>query len=224
MSTGRDEQVFNVEGNRKKGGCWKWGCGGCLSLVIILIVAAAAIASIIKGQFKEDPFPSVTLDETEQTRVEEKVGLLEKEAEGETVEREVIRLTEREINGFLAKEEATAGKVRISLKPDVAVIEVLKEHEGKLVNLSAEIFLRHDKDAVEFGIEKLKFGSIPVPRVLTSRLNLREAYTWALSNPDLQTEDLEAFERTLRLIRIEEGSLRIDVMDTPENKDRSDEK
>lgn len=207
---------------------------GIIALFFIVLIIASAWW--IKHNLYASPFNPTRLNEKEQQVLNAKIdrlkrsayknekilpteprekmskGRLEPERYTEDPAKREIRITEKELNALIAKDEETARRVAIDLSDDMVslklVIPVDNEMPvlgGKTLRLTCGVTLRHEAGKPVVVLRGVSIGGIPIPN----------AWLGNLKNIDLVQEFggqqgfWDAFSKGIENIKISEGSLYI---------------
>lgn len=207
---------------------------GIIALFFIVLIIASAWW--IKHNLYASPFNPTKLNEKEQQvlntkldRLEQSVqkqgkfsrtgpdekmskGRLEPERYTEDPAKREIRITEKELNALIAKDEETARRVAIDLSDDMVSLKLVIPVDndmpilgGKTLRLTCGVTLRHEAGKPVVILRGVSIGGIPIPN----------AWLGNLKNIDLVQEFggqrgfWEAFSRGVENIKVSNGSLYI---------------
>jgi hypothetical protein len=203
-------------------------------LAACVLVAALLTAWWVKSNLYASPFNPTTLTDKEQQVLDAKLdhlqrnmqsaqtspvagnaatkgeGRLTPEPYTEEAARRELRLTEKELNALIAKDEATAQRVAIALSEDlVSVTLVVPVDEdfpvfgGKTLRLNCGVTLRYEAGRPVVSLRGVSMGGIPIPN----------AWLGSIKNVDLVREFggqggfWDLFSRGVEDIRVFNGSL-----------------
>jgi hypothetical protein len=198
------------------------------------IVVAMLSAWWIKSNLYASPFSPTTLGEREQQVLNAKLDRLqqnierdrksppaeyaETKSEGrlapepytEEAARRELRITEKELNALIAKDEATARRVAIALSTDMVSVKLVVPVDdgfpvlgGKTLRLNCGITLRHEAGKPVVALRGVSIGGVPIP----------DAWLGNIKNVDLVREFggqggfWDLFSRGVEDIRVLDGSL-----------------
>jgi hypothetical protein len=129
-----ETQGLTQDKPRKKRGCFFWGCTGCGIVVVIALVFVFIGYMWIKGfadqyfQDKAQPVPTVTFNQAELDAAEQKFEGFQKTVEIDYLEKNalnpVIKLSERELNMLVNKEDALKDSLYIDFEENNLNLEV----------------------------------------------------------------------------------------------------
>lgn len=201
----------------------KFGCLSVLGIVfIIMVVTALATGWWVKSNIYASPFTPTHLDVKEQKLLDGKLSrisrvplsheILPPEPYREDDSKREIRLTEKELNSLVAKDEEAAKRVAIDLDDDLISVKVLLPMDkdfpvlgGKTIRLNFGVTLRYEKGKPVVVVRGVSVGGIPLPG----------AWWGDIKNKDLVEEFgseggfWEQFSRGVENIEVREGHLLI---------------
>jgi len=167
----------NVNTGQKKG-------GGCLFVpgVLLLIMGTAVLSGgwWVKRTLYASAFTPIHLAPKEQKLLDSKISRISRtppspetlspEPYREDDAKREIRLTEREINSLVAKDEEAAKRVAIDLDDDLISMKVLLPMDedfpvlgGKTIRLSVGVTLRYENGKPVVVIRGVSIGGVPLP-------------------------------------------------------------
>jgi len=139
-------------------------------------------------------------------------GRLNPEPYKEDVSKREIRISEKELNSLIAKDDETARRVAIDLSRDMVSLKVLIPVDqdspilgGKTIRLSCGITLRHYAGKPVVALRGVSIGGVPIPN----------AWLGGIKNTDLVREFGEqggfwdTFPKGIENIRVSDSSLYI---------------
>lgn len=139
-------------------------------------------------------------------------GRLKPEPYKEDASKREIRISEKELNSLIAKDEETARRVAIDLSKDMVTLKLLIPVDqdypilgGKTIRLSCGITLRHDGGKPAVSLRGVSIGGVPIPN----------AWLGGIKHIDLVREFGEhggfwdTFSKGIDNIRVSDGSLYI---------------
>jgi len=207
---------------------------GIIALFFIVLIIASAWW--IKHNFYANPFNPTKLNEKEQQvlntkldRLEQSVqkqgkfsrtgpnekiskGRLEPERYAEDPAKREIRITEKELNALIAKDEETARRVAIDLSDDMVSLKLVIPVDndmpilgGKALRLTCGVTLRHEAGKPVVILRGVSIGGIPIPN----------AWLGSIKNIDLVQEFggqrgfWDAFSKGVEDIKVSDGALYI---------------
>jgi len=207
---------------------------GIIALFFIVLIIASAWW--IKHNLYASPFNPTKLNEKEQqvlnakldrleqsvqkqgkfsrTKPDEKMSKVRLEPERYTEDpaKREIRITEKELNALIAKDEETARRVAIDLSDDMVSLKLVIPVDndmpifgGKTLRLSCGVTLRHEAGKPVVVLRGVSIGGIPIPN----------AWLGSLKNIDLVQEFggqqgfWDAFSKGVENIKVSDGSLYI---------------
>ncbi len=137
-------------------------------------------------------------------------GRLEPERYAEDPAKREIRITEKELNALIAKDEETARRVAIDLSEDMVSLKLVNPVDndmpilgGKTVRLACGLTLRHEAGKPVVALRGVSIGGIPIPN----------AWLGSIKNIDLVQEFggqrgfWDAFSKGVEDIKVSDGSL-----------------
>lgn len=137
-------------------------------------------------------------------------GRLAPEPYREDAARRELRITERELNALIAKDEDTARRVAIALSADMVSVRLLIPVDedfpllgGKTLRLNCGITLRHEAGRPVVALRGVSIGGVPIP----------DAWLGGIKNVDLVREFggqggfWDLFSRGVEDLRVLDGSL-----------------
>lgn len=170
---------------------WRRLPGIAAALFIVLVILSAWW---VKHNVYASPFSPTKLSQEEQQTLTAKLDRLErgvqkdgrspgkgpddKTGEGRLVPerytedpaRREIRITERELNGIIAKDEETARRVAVHLSDDLVSVKVVMPIDpdfpilgGKTLRLNFGITLRHKAGKPVIALRGVSIGGVPLP-------------------------------------------------------------
>ncbi|HAR96214.1 MAG TPA: arginine N-succinyltransferase [Deltaproteobacteria bacterium] len=185
---GREEAVNNGDKARSR---WP----GILGIAAVLLIVVALLSAWwIKHNLYASPFSVTKLSEVEQRALDAKLDRLEQSVRGpgkalpnepdertsdgrlvperyteDTAKRE-IRITEKELNALIAKDEETARRVAIDLSKDMVSVKLVVPVEndfpllgGKTLRLTCGITLRYEARRPVVALQGISIGGVPIP-------------------------------------------------------------
>jgi hypothetical protein len=198
------------------------------------IVVAMLSAWWIKSNLYASPFSPTTLTEREQQALNAKLDRLQRKiqtdpksppvrtaetkSEGplapepytEDAARRELRITEKELNALIAKDEATARRVAIALSTDMVSVKLVVPVDddfpvlgGKTLRLNCGITLRHEAGEPVVALRGVSIGGVPIP----------DAWLGNIKNVDLVREFggqggfWDLFSKGVEDIKVLDGSL-----------------
>jgi len=202
-----------------------------------VLVAAMLSAWWVKSNLYASPFSPTTLTEREQQELNAKLdrlqgntqsawtsppsaGSAESKSEGrlapepytEDAARRELRITEKELNALIAKDEATARRVAIALSTDLVSVKLVVPVDeefpvlgGKTLRLNCGITLRHEAGRPVVALRGVSIGGVPLPN----------AWLGNIKNVDLVREFggqggfWDLFTKGVEDLRVLDGSLLI---------------
>ncbi len=207
---------------------------GIIALFFLVLIIASAWW--IKHNLYANPFNPTKLNEKEQQvlntkldRLEQSVqkqgkfsrkgpdekmskGRLEPERYTEDATKREIRITEKELNALIAKDEETARRVAIDLSDDMVSLKLVIPVDndmpilgGKTLRLACGVTLRHEAGKPVVALRGVSIGGIPIPN----------AWLGSIKNIDLVQEFggqrgfWDAFSKGVEDIKVSDGSLYI---------------
>lgn len=160
----------------------------------LLIVMALLSAWWIKHNLYASPFSVTKLSDLEQQALDAKLDRLEQSvrAQGKTLPKEPdertsdgrlrperyaedaatreIRITEKELNALIAKDEETARRVAIDLSKDMVSVKLVVPIDndfpllgGKTLRLTCGIRLQHEARRPVVALQGVSIGGVPIP-------------------------------------------------------------
>ncbi len=207
---------------------------GIIALFFIVVITVSVWW--IKHNLYANPFNPTKLNEKEQQvlntkldRLEQSVqkqgkfsrkgpdekmskGRLEPERYTEDATKREIRITEKELNALIAKDEETARRVAIDLSDDMVSLKLVIPVDndmpilgGKTLRLACGVTLRHEAGKPVVALRGVSIGGIPIPN----------AWLGSIKNIDLVQEFggqrgfWDAFSKGVEDIKVSDGSLYI---------------
>jgi hypothetical protein len=188
----------------------------------------------IKSNLYASPFTPTTLTTQEQQALSEKLDRLQRpgrsdrtappgesstpksaerlapEPYTEDPAKRELRLTEKELNALIARDEATARRVAIALSTDMVSVKLVIPVDdefpvlgGKTLRLHCGITLRHEAGKPVVALRGISLGGVPIP----------DAWLGNLKNVDLVREFggqggfWDLFSKGVEDIKVRDGSL-----------------
>lgn len=153
--------------------CWVTGCGGCLILLGLLVVAGMIFAKLL---FVE-PFKPIVLTESEIESARAKIQRLQLwdesgQAPGEQYfDKEGLRFSEKEVNYWLGMQDAEMARMlRLDFEPGQLSAELrLGEREGRHMRWIGTVSIQKEAEGVDIRLLDVKMGRFPVPSTFISR-------------------------------------------------------
>jgi hypothetical protein len=165
------------------------GLAGVVALLFVVVVATIAGTTWWVGRYVDaDPLIPTRRREDEQRALDRKLARLDdpgraspraRPGEGplepapyaeEDADREV-RITERELNGLVARDDAVARRVAIDLSDDLVSVTMLVPFDrdfpllgGKTLRIATGLELAYAADRPVVAIRGISLGGIPLPR------------------------------------------------------------
>lgn len=209
-------------------GCWFYGCIIALVLVLVIVLTAAGTAWWIRRSMSPPPIEPVVLSQTEEAALDEKLELLGgSRADGQASEpagtrsgrldfevdqdfvRKPVLISEREINGLIARNPELAGKVSVSLTqdrikvsaniplpPDVPMVG------GQTLRLKMLTKLVVADGRSMLMLEDLAVGGIPIPSAWLQDVKGRD-----LLADIQQDEGMQALLQGIEKLEIQDGQI-----------------
>jgi hypothetical protein len=168
---------------------------GILGIAAALFIVMALLSAWwIKHNLYASPFSVTKLSEREQQVLDAKLDRLEQSVRGhgktlpkepdertrdgrlvpecyiEDAAKREIRITEKELNALIAKDEETAGRVAIDLSRDLVSVKLVIPVDndfpllgGKTLRLTCGITLRHEERRPVVALRGVSIGGVPIP-------------------------------------------------------------
>lgn len=196
---------------KKERGCLFYGCGGCLVVVVIFLVAGLIMFQQLKNSFNQPPHAELMLTEGEEAELKEIQALLELDEEEarRNFPQEGLRLTSRQLAGLLEMQDSDLkNMVRFDLQPDLfgAEIRVPTENDReKTMVIRIALSVVQTGDRIEVRLRDARFGAFRIPGFI-----MRE-----LENEDLMVEffddpaNRQAFQDLVERIEIQQDAILI---------------
>lgn len=199
-----------------------------------VLVVAALSAWWIKSNLYAAPFKPTTLTERERQAFDAKLALLQRDPEGdrrapavtpaetkpegrlapepytEDASRREIRISEKELNALIARDEAIARRVALALSPDMISVKLVIPLDddfpvlgGTTLRLHCGVTLRLEAGRPVVALRGVSVGGVPIPN----------AWLGNLKNVDLVREFSgqggfwDLFSKGVEDIRVGDGSL-----------------
>ncbi|HOE17026.1 MAG TPA: hypothetical protein PK344_06380 [Syntrophorhabdaceae bacterium] len=205
------------------------------AVAVCIIVSILLAAWWVKSNVYASPFTPTKLTEQEQQVLQEKLdrlgryvqkerfpaakpvettreGRLVPETYSEDASKREIRITERELNGLIAKDEETARRVAIKLSDDMVSVKLLIPVDedfpilgGKTIRLLCGIVLSYKDGKPVVALRGVSVGGVPIPN----------AWLGDIKNIDLVQEFgskggfWDIFSRGVEDIKVSDGSFYI---------------
>lgn len=159
--------------SRTKGrNCWVTGCGGCLILLGLLVVAGMIFAKLL---FVE-PFKPIVLTESEIESARAKMQRLQLwDESGQTpgeqfFDKEGLRFSEKEVNYWLGLQDAEMARMlRLDFEPGQLSAELrLGEREGRHMRWIGTVSIQKEAEGLDIRLLDVKMGRFPVPSTFIS--------------------------------------------------------
>jgi hypothetical protein len=172
MPKPKEPNFVPSEEKRRTGGKGS-GCGGCLAVIIVILLAITAGVYLLLVEVK---FPGIPVSEEKARNVEIQIKRLELSSQrGQAIE---ISVTDEEINSYLKKGFTTQGidKVRSELKEWVDLEDIEVRLEGDQMQVWLKIYYKFKRvsinmtgrietigNKVDFIPQVIKVGKISIP-------------------------------------------------------------
>lgn len=187
--------------------CLLFGCGGCLGLLLVLLLSSFFMFRAVRNSLNQPPFPPIELSEAERQVLMDKRDLLGltdgRDAPSPQTETPVI-LSSRELNAllFMANPELEE-VVRLSLEPDTIRGELRVGDDDQRVAVQIALGIRQQDDRINIVLRDMRIGNFGIPRFVRR----------ALENEDLAEEFFDSpakradFERLVQQIEIKDDAI-----------------
>jgi len=166
------------EKNPSKGrNCWIVGCGGCLGVILLLILAGALISWSIKRNLMVEPFEPVEVSETERSQADRKLDAMKAAGPEESDEWGIpeggITLSEKEVNYLIARNDPElADSLRLDFEPGEvhAEFRVRTEDGDKRHLLKGSLGVQEKDGVLDIRLLDVRLGNFSLPEVLMKLL------------------------------------------------------
>ena len=193
-------------------GCWFYGCGGCLGVVLIFIIAGFIMAQRLKSQFNQPPHAPLVLTAEDEAKVAETRALLEQAEEQEdfsVLPAEGLRLTSTQLVALLEAENPDMkDRVRFQLEPDVFRAEIRAprdENPNKNVIIQVALNVVQVGDRVEIRLHDARFGPFSLPGFLMEEIRGEDLMKDFFADED----NRRAFQESIERIEIQQDAILI---------------
>ncbi|MCC5848635.1 MAG: hypothetical protein JJU29_11115 [Verrucomicrobia bacterium] len=193
-------------------GCWFYGCGGCLGVVLIFIIAGFVMTQRLKSHLNQPAHAPLVLTAEDETTVEETRELLKLSEEEDflaALPAEGLRLTSSQLIALLEAENPDMkDKVRLHLEPDLfrADIRVPRE-EGSDQHFVVQVtlYVVQVNDRVEIRLRDARFGPFGIPRFIMKELENEDFMAEFFADE----ENRRIFQETIETIEVQQDAILI---------------
>lgn len=187
--------------------CMLFGCGGCLTVLLVLLLGTFFMFRSMRNSLNQPPFPPFELTEDERQVLMDKrelLGLTDGQTPaGQTAETPVI-LSGRELNAmlFMANPELEE-IVRLYLEPDTIRGELRVGEDDQRVSVQIALGVRRQEDRVNIVLRDMRVGNFGLPRFLRRALEEEDLAAEFFDSPAKRAE----FEQLIQRIEIQDDAI-----------------
>lgn len=179
---------------------------------IILVILGLSCILWVRHNLYAKPFHVTKLSDEEQQTLNEKLERLTPERYVEDPEKRQIRITEKELNYLVARDEEQARRIAIDLSDDLVSVKLIVPLDrdfpvlgGKTLRLNCGVTFRQEGSKPVVALQGVSIGGVPIPN----------AWLGNLKNVDLVQEFgsqggfWKIFSEGVETVKVSEGSLLI---------------
>jgi hypothetical protein len=172
-------------------GCWMAGCGGCLGILLFCGLGSWLIFQNIRKEIAVEPFAPVELSPVEHVVLEGKVKTLQAidPAAAPVETPAIIRLSEQEINAWIAKEASSdiRDALRLTFTPNQIGFEVrVPYNPPDRLRIRGSVEITQTAKSVNIQMKDLRIGGIAVPQFVRREMKLDEIFADLTASPELK--------------------------------------
>lgn len=186
--------------------CLLFGCGGCLTVILVLLLGSFFMARSIRKSLNQPPFPAIELSEAEQQILNDKrnlLGLTDGESTPVPGDTPVI-LSARELNALLfAANPELEDTVRLSLEPDTIRGELRIGENDQRIAVQIALGIRNTPNGIEINLRDARVGNFGIPAFMRQELENENLAHELFDTPEEQAR----FEQLIQHIEIQQDAI-----------------